>query len=183
MAKITIELDTDSPDDAALMVGFGAAINSMGLGSHYRPAHNEARHPETDEPEPYMEVKEQLAVGEQVAQRKRRTKAQIEADNAAASSATPASSALAPQDSGPDNGPTAPTSASPSEATPTLAEINAMLRKLVNEHKQPVLALQEVIKEATGGKHISQTEPGAEAFYGDIMAGLKALEEKATAHG
>jgi hypothetical protein len=54
-----------------------------------------------------------------------------------------------------------------------------MLRKMINDHKLPVLALQEVIKEATGGKHMSQTEPGAEAFYGDIMAGLKALAEKA----
>lgn len=175
MAKITIELDTnESHDDVRIL---------RAVASAFGPANGDAAievERALAEAEPERTTQEQLAVGEQVAQRKRRTKAQIEADNAA-QPASPVSSP-ASATSAAETSPAAPAS-TPGSATPTLAEINAMLRKMVNEHKQPVLALQEVIKEATGGKHISQTEPGAEAFYGDIMAGLKALEEKATAHG
>ena len=182
MAKITIELDTnESHDDVRIL---------RAVASAFGPANGDAAievERALAEAEPERTTQEQIAVGEQAAQRKRRTKAQIEADNAAQSatpasttseSATAASTASVAETPGPQS-----SSPQPDAGTPTLAEINAMLRKLVNEHKQPILALQEVIKEATGGKHISQTEPGAEAFYGDIMAGLKALEEKATAHG
>lgn len=184
MAKITIELDTNEcREDIKILRALAGAYDEIG----YTDAASEAYRAVVESDEPKVgptPASTGIEAEVEKARRTRRTKAQIEADNAVAEPATTGStttSATPGTTDGAGAGLTAPTSASPyNGATPAPEVVNGLLGKMMQSGKFTAAKLQEVVIEASDKKFMSvkqaaQTPEGL-AYMPAMYEGLLALQ-------
>ena len=163
--EITIELNTDESLQDVLVLQ--AVAGAYGRGTDEAPQADQAQNT-------YNQINQGPTPAAPPATRTRRTKAQIEADNAASGS----QSATAPPSSEPQAASPTAQAAEPSSEV-TLEALNAKMRDLLNNNVAGgALKITEALKTATGGKY---TSPNAAAvaneqhFFPVMMEALNAL--------
>ena len=194
MAKITIELNTEDHVDRRVLACVSQALNDWEApsGDRLGQAEDEPARPieavkqewgrpiaitrdKEDEPTRPIEA----AQPAETAKRTRRTRAEIEADKAAAPTAEPTP---APETVQPDASTTGTSGTGTSAPGVTLADVNNKLKECLGAH--PAAKIQEVVRQATDSKYGSDTGMFNDAalsdaekakYLADILAGLEAL--------
>ena len=174
MAKVTIEIDTHDTDD--IDIAILAALNPGGHEVLPQAPHQEAEPATYGTEAPYEDEQTvDPTPAAEAPKRTRRTKAQIEADNAAAQ-ATPADGSAGSAASGPTATETAPPAetASMPASDVTLAMINDRLRDILGRDNGTGVKCMEIVKRITNGQSTSPKHCDPQ-FWPAIYNALEAL--------